>query len=221
MKHCRACNVDVCTPTDQCPLCGGPLEGYADPNSRPAYPPQTEAKNYHFVRRLLLFLTAVICVACTIVNLLCAPTHWWWPYVITAFGYLWLSVPHMARRGGNGGGKTLMQVVCLSALTSLLDFEIGWRGWSVDFAFPVISCGGILTVIALILSNRTNWAGYVLYQVVLAVFGFVPAVLYAAGIMHFLPGAVVPGMLATASLLALFIFGDRSIKNEFRRRLRF
>ncbi len=220
MKYCKACRVQVCTPAFQCPLCGGALADDGTP-CRPAYPPQHDAKGYHFVRRLLAFASALACVVCAAANLLLTPDVWWCLYVVTALGYLWISVPHMARRGGNAGGKTLMQVLCLSALAVLLDWEIGWRGWSVDFVLPVICCGGIVTVLVLILANRTNWAGYVLYQVVLAVIGFVPAVLYALGAARFLPGAVVPGMLAAVSLLALFLFGDRSIKSEFKRRLRF
>lgn len=220
MKYCKACGAAIATPAGRCPLCGGALEGDGA-GCAPAYPPQRDAKGYHFVRRLLGFCSALACVVCAAANWLFTPGVWWCLYVVTALGYLWLSVPHMARRGGNGGGKALMQVVCLSALAVLLDLEIGWQGWSVDFVLPVICCGGIAAVLVMILANRTNWAGYVLYQLVLTVIGFVPAVLYAAGLARFLPGALAPAGLAAASLLGLFIFGDRSIKSEFKRRLRF
>ena len=73
----------------------------------------------------------------------------------------------------------------------------------------------------LILCNRTNWAGYVVYQVVLAIFGFVPLVLYLAGAAKSLAAVLVPTVLAAASLAALAAFGDRSIKSEFKRRLHF
>ena len=55
----------------------------------------------------------------------------------------------------------------------------------------------------------------------LAALGFLPLVLYLAGIGHALWAAVLPAMAAGISLLALALFGDRTIKNEFRRRLRF
>ena len=38
---------------------------------------------------------------------------------------------------------------------------------------------------------------------------------------HALVGAVVPSILAVATLAGMAVFGDRTIKNEFRRRLHF
>lgn len=139
----------------------------------------------------------------------------------TAIGYAWAAVLHSMRRGGNGGGRILMQVVCGAAVCLLLDLETGWKGWAAAFALPVIFCAGIVSIDVLILCRRTSWAEYVIYQVALAALGFLPLVLYLAGIGHALWAAVLPAMAAGISLLALALFGDRTIKNEFRRRLRF
>ena len=125
------------------------------------------------------------------------------------------------RRGGNAAGKVLMQVVAGSALAVLVDFETGYRGWGVSFVVPAFICAGIVAVVVLVMCNRTNWAGYVLYQAVLAVFGLAMPVLYFTGLAHSLVGAVVPSILAVATLAGMAVFGDRTIKNEFRRRLHF
>ena len=55
----------------------------------------------------------------------------------------------------------------------------------------------------------------------LAVFGLAMPVLYFTGLAHSLVGAVVPSILAVATLAGMAVFGDRTIKNEFRRRLHF
>ena len=219
MKHCTACGVDVATPATVCPLCGTPLQG-ADVGTA-AYPVDPGRKGYHFAKRLLLFLSVMTAAVCVAVNVLATPHIWWWPFVVTALVYLWAVIPHALRRGGNGGGKILMQVVCGSALVLVLDWEMGWRGWSVSYIMPILFCAGIIAVMVLVVCNRTNWAGYVLYQVVLAVLGFVPAILYFTGVATAMIPALVPGFLALASLVGLAVFGDRSIKNEFRRRLHF
>ena len=102
-----------------------------------------------------------------------------------------------------------------------MDFETGYRGWGVSFVVPAFICAGIVAVVVLVMCNRTNWAGYVLYQAVLAVFGLAMPVLYFTGLAHSLAGAVVPSILAVATLAGMAVFGDRTIKNEFRRRLHF
>ena len=179
MKHCRACDVDVATPAVLCPLCGTPLAGLADADCAAVYPPAGSRKEYNFVKRLLLLLSVVGAAVCIVVNLLVMPSFWWWTIVVTALVYAWAVVPHAMRRGGNAAGKVLMQVVAGSALAVLVDFETGYRGWGVSFVVPAFICAGIVAVVVLVICNRTNWAGYVLYQAVLAVFGL--AVLHRAG----------------------------------------
>ena len=221
MKHCKACGVDVLSPGAQCPLCAAPLEG-AGKSVRAAYPPFVQRRvPWRLARRVLLFFSLLACMVCALVNLLTTPSFWWWLFVATGIGYLWLAVPHLFRKGGNAGGKLLMQVVCIALLQTALDAEIGWQGWSVTYALPATCCAGIVGVLVIILCNRTNWARYVLYQAALAALGFVPLALYAAGAAGNFVMALVPACLAAVSLLVMAVFGDRSIKNEFKRRLRF
>ena len=179
MKHCRACDVDVATPAVLCPLCGTPLAGLADADCAAVYPPAGSRKEYNFVKRLLLLLSVVGAAVCIVVNLLVMPSFWWWTIVVTALVYAWAVVPHAMRRGGNAAGKVLMQVVAGSALAVLVDFETGYRGWGVSFVVPAFICAGIVAVVVLVMCNRTNWAGYVLYQAVAAekaIFAMVGAV---------------------------------------------
>ena len=63
--------------------------------------------------------------------------------------------------------------------------------------------------------------GVLAAMALLAVFGLAMPVLYFTGLAHSLVGAVVPSILAVATLAGMAVFGDRTIKNEFRRRLHF
>lgn len=199
--------------------CAAPVQ-HAPAALADAYP-VPQVRRYSFAKRLLAFLSVAAVGVCACVNLLTDPAFWWWLVAATAIGYAWAAVLHSMRRGGNGGGRILMQVVCGAAVCLLLDLETGWKGWAAAFALPVIFCAGIVSIDVLILCRRTSWAEYVIYQVALAALGFLPLVLYLAGIGHALWAAVLPAMAAGISLLALALFGDRTIKNEFRRRLRF
>lgn len=217
MKRCEQCKVQVTGPGKLCPLCGAPLSGRGEEDA--AYPPVGFGRGYHFIKRLLLFLTLMAVIVCAVVNLATAPDFWWWAIVATVLAYAWAVGSHSLRHGGNGGGKVLMQVLAAAALVVLLDLETGWRGWSVDFVLPAICGVGIAAILVLVLCNLTNWAQYVLYQVVLALLGFVPIALYFFGASQVFWAAAIPAVMALASLIALFLFGDRSIKNEFVRRL--
>ncbi len=84
-------------------------------------------------------------IVCAVVNLATMPNFWWWAIVATARLRLGCGQPSL-RRGGNGGGRVLVQVVAAAALVLLLDFETGWRGWSVDFVLPAICGVGIAAI---------------------------------------------------------------------------
>lgn len=220
MKHCKACNVDISTPAILCPLCAGPLTDDGAPLQN-VYPPMVERMNYNFVKRLLMLLSIIGVAVCAFVNLYVTKGLWWWLLALIGVVYAWVVTTHAMRRGGNRGGIVLMQVVSAGIVLVLADFLTGWRAWSINYLLPGVFCAGIVAIDIIILGNRTNWAGYVLYQVTLAAFGFLPTILYFTGVTYNLWFALAPAALAAVSLLALFLFGDRTIKNEFRRRFRF
>lgn len=219
--RCKACNVEIITPAAVCPLCGGPLDGTGE-KLTPAYPEFVEKrKHYYILRRILLFFSIAAALVSLTANLLFTPHIWWFVFVFTGLLYVWAAIPPIFRKGGNLGGKVLVQVACASLLLVLLDWETGWRGWSVSFALPIVFSAGILGVMVVIVANRTNWARYVMYQALLALLGFVPPVLYLIGAANQLWAAFIPALLAGINLAMLAAFGDRNIKNEFRRRFHF
>ncbi len=219
MKHCDSCNIQIATPAVCCPLCGAALVGLNE--SEDVYPSGIPFKKRGRVRRLLLLFSFLCTLICFVINRFVTPDFWWWAIVATAFCYAWVVIPHTLRRGGNSAGKILMQVVAGSLLVVAVDLETGYHGWAVSYAVPAFICTGIIAVVVLVLINRTNWARYVLYQAVLALFGLAMPVLYFTGIAENAASAFTPGVFSLASIAGLFLFGDRSIKNEFRRRLHF
>lgn len=223
MKHCDSCKVDVRDEVAVCPLCAGPLHEQSKVRFVRAYPSQPDSKKrkYGFVRRLLIFASIMAGVICVMVNVMLPTDVWWSLIAIAGMCYTWLVVPHALRRGGNLAGKVLMQVLCISGLVVLIDLLLGWRAWSVNYVIPVLISSAIVTVGVIIICNRTSWAGYVMYQVVLALLSFVPLVLCFTGLVHSFLFAVIASGFGICALVATFVFGDRSIKNEFRRRFRF
>ena len=223
MKYCNDCKACVRDALTVCPLCAAPLTQMANTDETPcAYPPaMLHRRGYSLAKRILAFLSVIAGIVSIAANIL-VPAHFWWALiVITGIAYAWVVIPHAMRRGGNLAGKVFTQVVFGSALVVLVDFELGWRAWSVSYVVPMILCVGITAVAVIILCNSTNWAGYVLYQVMLALFGFVPLVLVFIGLSHSFLFALITAVFALTALSGTIIFGDKSIKNEFKRRLRF
>ncbi|MDL2325262.1 DUF6320 domain-containing protein [Ruminococcaceae bacterium OttesenSCG-928-A16] len=222
MKTCNACHTHVHTEENFCPLCNEILlPGNAPPHPVPqnSYPNLADKLvKYNFIKRLLLFLSLLGCGVSVLINLLVTPGFLWCLIVAAAVIYGWLVVPPLLQRGVNFALQAVLQVFFASALTISLDFIIGYKGWSTNYVIPSIIIVCILSVALLAVFNRTNWAQYILYQVIIGILGFAPLVLYLTGLAQNIVMALIPAGLGLASLLASLIFGDRTLKTEFKRR---
>lgn len=214
------------TSSDFCPLCGTELAPGQNSSSKPPAPNSYPdlAKNiarYNLIKRILMFVSLLGCGICLMVNLLVTPGFLWCLIVIASVIYCWLAIPPLLRRGTNFAARIVLNIALTSLLTIMLDIIIGYSGWSVSYVLPSLLSAGILATALMALINRTNWAQIVLYQVLVGIFGFIPLLLYVLGIASNLVMVIITAALALASLLVTLLFGDRSIKSEFKRRFHF
>lgn len=227
MEVCNACHVKVAGERHFCPLCGAELqqdgdEGERQPLALNHYPDlSATTAQFNVTTRLLVLLTVLGCLMSVLINLLVTPDFLWCLIVLAAAVYCWTTIPPLLRKGVNFAKQITFQIVLTALLAIALDFIIGFQGWSVDYVLPGLLCAGIAATCAMAIFNQTNWAQYALYQVLMGVFGFVPLLLYMLSISDSLVLVLVTAGLALASLLITFLFGDRTVKEEFKRRFHF
>lgn len=223
MKKCSSCNVFVNEDTLLCPLCVKSLEEENHSLDHEKIYPELDTllTSYKFIKRLLLFISILAGGSSIVINLALNPSVLWSLIVISGIFYFWLAVSNVIRTNTNAAFKILFQTVCACILAAGIDYELGWIGWSVKFVIPGILCFGIIGVLILVLFNRTNWARYVLYQSITAFFGFLPIILYKTGVSDNFIMSIIPTGLAFVCLTITIVFGDRTIKNEFKRRIHF
>lgn len=224
MKTCNACHITVNTTAEFCPLCGSALDDNTQKESVILNPYPNLSKTiqqYGFLRRLLLFISLFVVIGCVLINLLTPHEDLWSLLVAAGVAYFWLIVPPILRRGSNRARQIMSQVIFTSLLVLGIDFFFGYQGWSLDYVIPSLLMAGIVGIALMAIFNRTRWAQYVLYQLIVATFSFVPLVLYLVGLTDSMVMVLVTAILGLASLLATIIFADRSVKNEFKRRFHF
>jgi len=97
----------------------------------------------------------------------------------------------------------LSLVYILSGLVVFWDWKIGWRGWSLDYAVPIL-CVAALLVMYITAKVMRLARDYISYFLLGGLFGIVP----------------VPSLVSVAAsiifLAAIIIFQGDSIKEEFK-----
>lgn len=219
MKICKRCNVKINETIQICPLCRTVLTDIGGETAEHAFPIiKSDPHKYNIVKRIIIFLSVLVGVITAVTNYITYNGVVWSAISIGVIIYFWIIIPYYIKRNINLASKTLAQVMCLSALTVIMDYSIGYSGWSVNHVIPEIIILANISVLILVIINRMYWQTYVLNQIIIAFIGLIPGVLYLCGLIEIpLPTIFATGTSFTV-LLGTIIFGDKSIKSELIRR---
>ncbi len=219
MYYCEKCGVRVIGAPPCCPLCQGPLAGKAD-GGGDVYPDIPSGARPHQLLLRLLVLASVAAAAACLAVLLCLPGHG--AAALSGMAGLasgWLTVGIAVKKRGKPLKAVFWQVCLLSLLALAWDYGTGWRGWSVNYALPVLyTCTmAAMAVIARLL--RLLPSDYLLYLVLNILLGLAPPVLLLRGAVRVAYPSVLCAAVSVIFLAALILFEGPALKGELLRRL--
>ena len=217
MSRCKQCNVEILDETERCPLCHSVLEKTVEVENM--YPNvRTMTRRLALLSRIYLFVAILVEALLIYLNVLSDSEMFWSAIAGLAmlYGYLVLRYAILGKSGYKG--KIIVLTLIAILMVVAIDFVVGYRGWSVNYALPsaiLLVDAGILILMCI---NRRNWQSYMMWQIFMILCSVVPLVLYAVGIVT----APILALLAFAFSAALFlgtlIIGDRRARTELRRR---
>lgn len=217
MSRCKQCNVEILDETERCPLCYSVLEKTVEVENM--YPNvRTMTRRLALLSRIYLFVAILVEALLIYLNVLSDSEMFWSaiPGLAMLYGYLVLRYAILGKSGYKG--KIIVLTLIAILMVVAIDFVVGYRGWSVNYALPsaiLLVDAGILILMCI---NRRNWQSYMMWQIFMILCSVVPLVLYAVGIVT----APILALLAFAFSAALFlgtlIIGDRRARTELRRR---
>ena len=217
MSRCKQCNVEILDETERCPLCHSVLEKTVEVENM--YPNvRTMTRRLALLSRIYLFVAILVEALLISLNVLSDSEMFWSaiPGLAMLYGYLVLRYAILGKSGYKG--KIIVLTLIAILMVVAIDFVVGYRGWSVNYALPsaiLLVDAGILILMCI---NRRNWQSYMMWQIFMILCSVVPLVLYAVGIVT----APILALLAFAFSAALFlgtlIIGDRRARTELRRR---
>lgn len=219
MLYCDKCGVKVVGNRSRCPLCGIPLSlhGTAAPEVFPCLTPDKEKRN--LVLKLMIFISIAGAVICSAVNYLLPQTGIWAPFVVIGVVCMWVDVALSIRKLGNIYKSILWQAVILSILAVIWDLLTQWRGWSTDYAIPIIFGTAILSMSIIAQIQKLHVEDYLIYLLIDIVFGIIPIILLAVGLVNIPLPTIICVAISLIYLAALFVFEGKNILLEVRKRM--
>ena len=217
MSRCKQCNVEILDETERCPLCHSVLEKTVEVENM--YPNvRTMTRRLALLSRIYLFVAILVEALLIYLNVLSDSEMFWSaiPGLAMLYGYLVLRYAILGKSGYKG--KIIVLTLIAILMVVAIDFVVGYRGWSVNYALPsaiLLVDAGILILMCI---NRRNWQSYMMWQIFMILCSVVPLVLYAVGIVTAPLLALLAFAFSTALFLGTRIIGDRRARTELRRR---
>ena len=217
MSRCKQCNVEILDETERCPLCHSVLEKTVEVENM--YPNvRTMTRRLALLSRIYLFVAILVEALLIYLNVLSDSEMFWSaiPGLAMLYGYLVLRYAILGKSGYKG--KIIVLTLIAILMVVAIDFVVGYRGWSVNYALPsaiLLVDAGILVLMCI---NRRNWQSYMMWQIFMILCSVVPLVLYAVGIVTAPLFALLAFAFSTALFLGTLIIGDRRARTELRRR---
>ena len=175
MSRCKQCNVEILDETERCPLCHSVLEKTVEVENM--YPNvRTMTRRLALLSRIYLFVAILVEALLIYLNVLSDSEMFWSaiPGLAMLYGYLVLRYAILGKSGYKG--KIIVLTLIAILMVVAIDFVVGYRGWSVNYALPsaiLLVDAGILILMCI---NRRNWQSYMMWQIFMilcsVVFGY-------------------------------------------------
>ena len=121
---------------------------------------------------------------------------------------------------GKTGYRAKITVLTLMAILIVIaiDFLVGYRGWSVNYALPSAIILVDVGIIICMIVNRRNWQSYMMWQIFMILCSIVPVILIFTGIVTAQLFALIAFAFSLFLFLGTLIIGDRRARVELKRR---
>lgn len=138
------------------------------------YPEKIKAKKSDKIIKILLCTSAIIAITLWGINRLTTPDIPWAALANAGIIYTWITVIYSVRKNVNIAGHVLLQTIAISLLTVFIDYKLGFIGWSINIAIPIIIIISNITMLVLTIVSYKKYIKYAIYQLIIVLLSMLP-----------------------------------------------
>ena len=216
---CKHCQIEFLNSSGECPFCKMALTGNPEREEINPYPNVVEKERFkRKSKRLVFFVLLFLEIIFVIINLRVndIQTNHWSVLIGGIFAYAYFTFGRILFPKAGHIMEITMQAVAIFLLLMFIEWNVGWKGWSLSIGLPIINAVLLFLTLLLMLVNRKNWQTYLLLLLFSLLTAIVNMVLAFVGISASF--VLCCGVFAAALFLffgALFL-GERTASNELK-----
>lgn len=217
MRKCPECHVHVKGDWTYCPLCKSALDTSipVTPSSMPDVPLQF---NRRFITQLLIFVSLVVIGIMLVIGFVYQGRIQWLQGAFVGVVTMWLTVLTLIRKRRNPAKSLLYLLIILSLMCIYLDYSIGWSGWSLTYAVPIICSSTLISMFITSRLTRMKPGDYILYWGAAEILSLTPMIFLVLGWVNYNIPSLISFGLGLVMLIIMLVTKGQVIWREIKKR---
>lgn len=226
MKICNRCNIKIIDNSKICPLCKSKLfdidKNIDSRESENTYPfILGHLHRYNIAIKILLLVSIILALSSILINFYTTKDTLWSLIAIAGIIYCWLTTLFSIRKDINIGAHLLIQTICISIILIIIDNVLGYIGWSVNIAIPILITINNIAMFIILLVNYKRYTQYIFYHLGLFLISLTPALFYLLNVSNSFGFMIIAILTTTISLTSAIIFSGKDSLHELKKRFHF
>lgn len=183
------------------------------------YPQKLSSKKGDEVLKILLFTSVALGIILVIINKLTTPQIHWAALANCGIIYTWITVIYSIKKSTNVAGHVLIQTLITSIAVLYIDDRLGFRGWSINIAVPIILIVANITMFVLTIITHKNYIKYAVYQLLIVLISLISMLLIWDKVIQLKVLSNIAILVSVINLLISLILCYKDVKEVLIRKL--
>lgn len=176
------------------------------------YPQKLNSKKGDMILKIFLLISIIVAIMLIIINNLTTPEIPWAMLSNAGIIYIWITVLYSINKNVNIAGHVLVQTIAISLLVAFIDYQLGFNGWSLSIAIPIIIIVSNITMLVLTIVSHKKYIKYAIYQLVIVILSMLPVILISENIVEEKTLSIIASGISILNLILTLILCAKDVK---------
>lgn len=176
------------------------------------YPQKLNSKKSNLILKIGVLMSVFIAILLIVINKLTTPRIPWAAIANGGIIYAWIVLFYSIRKNINIAGHVLLQTIAISILTIYIDYELKFKGWSIDIVVPILVIISNITMLVLTIVSHKDFIKYAIYQLLIVLFSLLPIILVTENMVQNKTLSIVASVISILNLGLSLILCARDVK---------
>ena len=176
------------------------------------YPQKLNSKKSNLILKIGVLMSVFIAILLIVINKLTTPRIPWAAIANGGIIYVWIVLFYSIRKNINMAGHVLLQTIAISLLTIYIDYELKFKGWSIDIVVPILVIISNITMLVLTIVSHKDFIKYAIYQLLIVLFSLLPIILVTENMVQNKTLSIVASVISILNLGLSLILCARDVK---------